>query len=66
MSTTLSAIGFLLSLLDPIGAAHAATCTLKSWSYSSSYIICFFDCAGEQKTHVINSTETCPDTIDKK
>ena len=67
MTATLPVIAFLLALLAPASDGNAATCTYQEWVWGDGpYKLCFYDCAGEQKTHVINSTKTCPDTIEKK
>lgn len=66
MSLDLSAITIILGLLAPSEAQAATTCPLTDWSYSSSYKICFYDCAGEKVTRVVNSTEECPETTEQK
>ena len=66
MSATLPVIAFLLALLAPTGESRAQTCTLQDWTWAGSYKICFYDCAGERVPHAINSSDTCPETYDKK
>ncbi len=66
MSVTLPVLAFLLGLLAPTGESRAQTCTLQDWTWAGSYKICFYDCAGERVPHAINSSDTCPETYDKK
>ncbi len=66
MSATLPVIVFLFGLLAPLDDAGAAKCTYQEWVWGDGpYKLCFYDCAGKREVKAVNSSETCPETIDR-